>query len=122
MDRSPRLSAIVPLKIKVRTDTRTHFGHTLDISLSGAKIIMPLDLEPGCNVILEYKKNRARAEVIWSKPMNHGSRDHLIGLRLLDDGQRFWLVDITPKAQILESAGQADRENLPKKSGGVGAR
>lgn len=101
MGKAPRLTAILPLKIKVGVDTNVHFAHTIDISASGARVIMPLALNPGSDVVLEYKKNRVRAVVVWSKPMNKSARDHEIGMRLLDDGQRFWLVDMAPKAQVL---------------------
>ncbi len=114
MSRKPRLSAIVPLKITVGTETSTHFVHTLDISASGARVIMPFPLDPGANMILEYKKNRAKAVVVWSRPMSPGSRDHVVGMRLLDDGQRFWLVELAPKALVLESLGKSDTEGVRK--------
>lgn len=101
MSESPRLNAILPLKVLVGTDTQTHFAHTVDISPSGARIIMPLALETGCELVLEYKNKRARAVVIWSKQMRNSSRDHELGLNLLDDGRRFWLVEFSPKAQVL---------------------
>jgi hypothetical protein len=103
MGKSPRLNAILPLKVLVGTDTQTHFVHTVDISASGVRIMMPLALDPGLDIVLEYKKNRAKAVVVWSKPMSKTSRDHVIGMRLLDDGQRFWLVDFAPKAQVLSA-------------------
>lgn len=101
MSESPRLNAILPLKVLVGTDTQTHFAHTVDISPSGARIIMPLALETGCELVLEYRNKRARAVVIWSKQMRNSSRDHELGLNLLDDGRRFWLVEFSPKAQVL---------------------
>lgn len=85
----------------VGTDAQTHFAHTLDISVSGARVIMPLALDPGCDLVLEYKKNRARAVVVWSKPMRKSARDYELGLRLLNDGRRFWLVELSPKARVL---------------------
>lgn len=103
MNKTPRLSAILPLKVMVGTETQTHFAHTLDISVSGARVILPLALEPGSDLVLEYKKNRARAVVVWSKPMRKSVRDHEIGMRLLDDGQRFWLVELAPKPHIMLS-------------------
>ncbi len=121
MEKSPRLAAILPLKIMVRTDAQTHFAHTLDISVSGAKVILPMALEPGFDVVLEYKKNRARAVVVWSRPMRRNSRDHQIGMRLLDDGQRFWLVDLGPKAHVLESDGQCITERSHKSRDRAGA-
>lgn len=97
----PRLNAILPLKVTVSSDAQTHFVHTLDISASGARVIMPLALDPGSDLILEYKQNRMRAIVVWSKPMKKSVRDHQLGLRLLNDGRRFWLVELSPRAQIL---------------------
>lgn len=118
MIKTPRLAAILPLKIMVGTDSHTHFAHTLDISSSGVRVIMPMALDSGCNVVLEYKKNRARAVVVWSKPKNKDSRDHEIGMRLLDDGQRFWLAEFAPKARVLESAGQSITERALKRTRG----
>jgi hypothetical protein len=109
MGNSPRLNAILPLKVLVGTDTQIHLVHTFDISASGARVMMPLDLDPGIDLVLEYKKNRARAVVVWSRPMNKASRDHEIGIRLLDDGQRFWLVNLAPKAQVLASDRRVSR-------------
>ena len=97
----PRLSAILPLKITVASDAQIHFVHTLDISASGARVVMPLALDPGSDLILEYKQNRMKAIVVWSKPMKKSVRDHQLGLRLLNDGRRFWLVELSPKAQVL---------------------
>jgi hypothetical protein len=117
MDRTPRLTAILPLKIIVGTESYTHFAHTVDISVSGVKVILPMALDPGSDVLLEYKKNRARAIVVWSKPMRRNSRDYQVGMRLLDDGQRFWLVDLGHKAHILESTGQCITERAPRSNG-----
>ena len=101
MTKSPRLSAILPLKFTLPTDPQTQLAHTLDISASGARVILPMSLEPGSDLLLEYKKNRARAVVVWSKPVRRGARDYVTGIRLLDDGQRFWLVQLAPKAHIV---------------------
>jgi hypothetical protein len=116
MEKSPRLAAILPLKLMVGSDAQTHFAHTMDISKSGARVIMPLALDPGSDVLLEYKKHRARAVVVWSKPMSKSSRDHAVGIRLLDDGQRFWLVEFAPKAYVLASVGQSDTERSLRKN------
>jgi hypothetical protein len=101
MGRSPRLNAILPLKVWVGTDVKAQLAHTINISASGVRLIIPLALDPGSNVVLEYQKNRARAVVIWSRPMAKSSREYEIGMRLLDDGQRFWLVNLAPKARLL---------------------
>ena len=98
---APRLNAILPLKVTVGTDAQTLFAHTLDISVSGARVIIPMALDPGSDIVLEYKKNRARAVVVWAKPMKKSTRDYELGLRLLNDGRRFWLVEIAQKAKIL---------------------
>ncbi len=116
MDKSPRLAAILPLKLTIGTEANTHFVHTMDISASGVKVILPFNLDRGCDVVLEYKKKRARAVVIWSKPMRRNSSDYAIGMQLLDDGQKFWLVDLGPKAHILESMGQRISERVPRGS------
>lgn len=105
MGKSPRLHAILPLRISVSTEAQVHFSHTTDISAFGARVILPLALEPGCGIELEYKKHRAKAVVVWSKPMRRGSRDYQIGLRLLDDGRRFWMAQFDPKAEVLATQG-----------------
>ena len=101
MSESPRLKAILPLKVFIGTDSEALTAHTTDISASGVKVIIASALDPGCDVVLEYKKKRVRAVVVWSKPMSRTSRDYQMGLRLLEDGQRFWLVNMEPKAQVL---------------------
>jgi hypothetical protein len=101
MGRSPRLNAILPLKVLVGNEKQIQLAHTVNISTSGVRVIMPMALDSGCNVVLEYQKNRARAVVVWSKPMGKSSREYEIGMRLLDDGQRFWLVNLAPKARLL---------------------
>jgi hypothetical protein len=106
MDKSPRLAAILPLKLMIGSEADTHFVHTLDISASGVRLILPFSLDPGRDVVLEYKQKRARAVVAWSKPMHRSSRDYAIGMHLLDDGQKFWLVDLGPKAHVLGSEGR----------------
>ncbi len=116
MDKSPRLAAILPLKLTLGSEANTHFVHTMDISASGVKVVLPFNLDRGRDVVLEYKKKRARAVVIWSKPMRRNSNDYAIGMQLLDDGQKFWLVDLGPKAHILESMGQRITERVPKAS------
>ncbi len=98
---APRLNAILPLKVTVGGDAQTIFAHTLDISVSGARVILPMALDPGSDLVLEYRKNRTKAVVVWAKPMKKSTRDYELGLRLLNDGRRFWLVELTPKAQIL---------------------
>jgi PilZ domain-containing protein len=101
MSESPRLKAILPLKIFVDSESEALTAHTTDISASGVKIILSSALDPGRDVVLEYRKKRVRAVVVWSKPMSRISRDYQIGMRLLEDGQRFWLVNMAPKAQVL---------------------
>jgi hypothetical protein len=109
MDKSPRLAAILPLKLMIGSEDNTHLVHTLDISASGARVILPFSLDRGSDVVLEYRQKRVRAVVAWSKPMRRDSSDHAVGMHLLDDGQKFWLVDLVPKAQILRSYGQRIR-------------
>ncbi len=102
---APRLNAILPLKVTVGADAQTHFIHTLDISASGARVIMPMALDPGSDLVLEYKKSRTRAVVVWAKPVRKSTKDFELGLKLLDDGRRFWLVEFAPKAHILSAKG-----------------
>ncbi len=101
---APRLTAILPLKVTVGADAQTHFIHTLDISASGARVIMPMALDPGSDLLLEYKQSRSRAIVVWTKPAKKSKRDFELGLKLLNAGPHFWLVELSPKAQILSQA------------------
>jgi PilZ domain len=105
MDKSPRLAAILPLKLMIGSEADTHFVHTMDISASGVKVVLPFQLDRGRDVVLEYRQKRARAVVAWSKPMRRDASDYAIGMQLLDDGQKFWLVDFVPKTQVLGSVG-----------------
>ncbi len=101
---SPRLNAILPLKVTVGVDAQIHFIHTLDISASGARVIMPMALDPGSDLLLEYKQSRSKAIVVWAKPARKSNRDYELGLRLLNGGPHFWLVELSPKAHILSQA------------------
>lgn len=103
---APRLNAILPLKVTVGSEGQSHFIHTLDISSTGARVIMPMALDPGCDVVLEYKKRYSKAVVVWAKPARKSTRDYELGLRLLNGGPRFWLVEFSPKAQILSTNGR----------------
>lgn len=98
---APRLNAILPLKVTVGSEGQSHYIHTLDISSTGARVIMPMALDPGSDVTLEYKKRCTKAIVIWSKLARRSTRDYELGLRLLNGGPRFWLVELSPKAEIL---------------------
>lgn len=118
--KSPRLTAILPLKVLVGTESEVLYAYTIDISASGVRIILPLALEEGCEVALEYKKNRARAVVAWSRQRSRTSNDFETGLRLLDDGQRFWLVEFAPKAEIVASTGLSDTSGMARKSRSAG--
>ncbi len=104
---APRLTAVLPLKVTVGSDTQSHFIHTLDISAFGVRVIMPMALEPGSDVTLEYKKRCTKAVVVWSKPVKKSARDYELGLRLLNGGPRFWLLELSPKTQILAMDGRA---------------
>jgi hypothetical protein len=104
---APRLNAILPLKVTVGSDPQSHFIHTLDISAFGARVIMPMALDPGSDVVLEYKKRLTKAIVVWAKPARKSTRDYELGLRLLNGGPRFWLLELSPKTRILTSEGRA---------------
>lgn len=92
-----RVKAIVPLKITVNADGQNYLGHSVDISDSGASMILPVSLDPGTEISLEYKRKRCRAIAVWCKPV--GKYEHQIGLRLLNREQSFWLVNLATQEQ-----------------------
>ena len=89
-----RLKAILPLKVMINADGQSYLGHTVEISMSGARTILPVKLDPGSELSLEYKHRRCKAKVIWSKPVPGRKNDHELGLQLLNREQAFWLIDI----------------------------
>ncbi len=90
----PRVKAVLPLKVTVIADGQHYLGHTVEISASGARTILPVSLDPGSELSLEYKHRRCKASVVWSRLVAGRKYDHEIGLRLLNREQAFWMIDL----------------------------
>ena len=89
-----RVKAVLPLKVTVTADGQNYLGHTVEISASGARTILPVALDPGSELSLEYKHRRCRAQVVWTKAVAGRKYDHEIGLRLLNREQAFWMIGL----------------------------
>jgi hypothetical protein len=85
-----RQKAILPLKINVEGET--YLAHTLDISASGARAVMTSQLASGSVALVEFKHRRARATVVWCRPMKGRKYEYEIGLRMQNAGREFWGV------------------------------
>ncbi len=97
-----RVKAVLPLKVTVSADGQNYLGHTVEISASGARTILPIALDCGCELNLDYKHRRCKAVVVWTKPVPGSKTDHEIGLRLLNREQAFWLVDLAAREEDSE--------------------
>jgi PilZ domain len=89
-----RMKAILPLKVTINADGQSYLGHTVEISTSGARTILPLSLDPGSELTLEYKHRRCKAKVVWSRLIEGRKSDHEIGLQLLNREVAFWMIDL----------------------------
>jgi len=94
-----RVKAVLPLKITITADGQTYLGHTVEISNSGARTILPIGLDAGSELLLEYKRRTCKAVVAWSKPVSGRKHDHEIGLRLLNRELAFWLINIAAQEE-----------------------
>lgn len=89
-----RVKAILPLKVTVVADGQSYLGHTVEISASGARTILPIALDAGSELSLEYKHRRCKARVVWSRLIAGRKSDYEIGLQLLNRELAFWLIDL----------------------------
>lgn len=94
-----RVKAVLPLKVTVVADGQTYLGHTVEISASGARTILPFALDAGSELSLEYKHRRCKAQVVWAKPVAGRKHDHEIGLRLLNRELAFWMIELAAKEE-----------------------
>lgn len=94
-----RVKAVLPLKVTVVADGQSYLGHTVEISASGARTILPFALEAGSELSLEYKRQRCKARVVWSRVIAGRKSDHEIGLQLLSREQAFWLIDLASQEE-----------------------
>ena len=65
-------------------------AHTVDISASGARLIVTEVFTEGTLVSVEYKHRRTPATVIWCRPVKGRTFDNEVGLRLENAGTAFW--------------------------------
>ena len=97
-----RQRAILPLKI-VQSGT-TYLGHTLDISASGARVIMTTELPTETAVTVEYKHRRVAAKIAWCRPMKGRKYEFEFGLKLQNAGSDFWGVKLSQSDPDLDPA------------------
>jgi hypothetical protein len=83
----------------------SYLAHTLDISASGARIVLAKSLAPETEITLEFKRRRTMGTVVWCKRLGQSKYDHEIGLHLPRAGSNFW--GITLPHSELETAEQA---------------
>lgn len=87
-----RVKAVLPLKVTVCADGQHYLAHSIDISASGARMIVPVGFDTGTEISLEYKHRRSKAVAVWSKQISRN--EYQVGLRLLNREQAFWMVDL----------------------------
>ena len=89
MRKQRRRNAILPLKVTIVDGSAIHLAHTLDISASGARLVVTSQFAPGTQVFVEFKRRRAEGTVIWSKARNDSKYDHELGLQMRNAGSAF---------------------------------
>ena len=89
-----RQKAILPLKVLVSVDGKNHLAHTLDISASGARIVLTNRIIPGTSITIEFKHRRAAGTAVWCKPLGDSKYDHEIGIRLNNANSNFWGIHL----------------------------
>ncbi len=89
-----RQKAVLPLKISVTVEGKTHLAHTLDISASGARIVLAAKLSPGTSIGIDFRRRRATGTVVWCKPMSGSKYDHELGIHLPNADPSFWGVNL----------------------------
>jgi hypothetical protein len=89
-----RQKAILPLKVFVGVGNSTYLGHTLDISASGARIVLAARIASGTAVSIEFKHRRVSGKVVWCKALLDSKYDHVIGVHLPNAGTSFWGIHL----------------------------
>ncbi len=89
-----RQKAILPLKVFVGVGSKTHLGHTLDISASGARIVLAAKIAPGTPISLEFKHRRTTGTAVWCAPLRESKYDHVLGVCLPTAGTSFWGIQL----------------------------
>ncbi len=84
-----RTKGILPIKIVVPAASG-YLAHTLDISASGARAVVPAQLNPGSVLVLEFKHKRTTATIAWCRPITGRKCEFEVGLRLDKPNRDFW--------------------------------
>lgn len=92
--RQRRQRAILPLKVFVGVGNKTHLGHTLDISASGARIVLAARIDPGTPVSVEFKHRRVNGTAVWCTALRDSKYDHVLGVHLPNAGSSFWGIHL----------------------------
>ncbi len=87
-----RQKAILPLKVTVTAGGKTHLAHSVDISASGAKIIVNEPFPIGTAITLEFKHKKASGTVRWCRSLRDRKFEHELGVSLTNSGTSFWGV------------------------------
>ena len=106
-----RVKAILPLKITLTGEGQRYLGHTVEISASGARTILPVGLEPGSVLVLECKHRRCRAVVVWSRAVEGCKSSHEHGLRLLNRELAFWMINLALQEEDTDFSVAADMDS-----------
>lgn len=87
-----RKKGVLPLK-SFRTNTAPTAVHTLDLSISGAKLgALREPVSCGDILIVQRKHKRARCRVVWVRDMGH-CEIH-VGVELLGSDSDFWGLNV----------------------------
>lgn len=89
-----RQKAILPLKVYVGVGSSRYLGHTLDISASGARIVVTAQIPAGTPVSVDFKQRRTTGTAIWCIALREGKYDYLIGVQLPNAGSSFWGIQL----------------------------
>lgn len=89
-----RQRAILPLKLYVGVGNKTYLAHTLDISASGARLVLPVKIAPGTTVSIEFKHRRATGTAAWCTGLRESKYDHVVGVHLPNAGTSFWGIHL----------------------------
>src|SRR5512146_3336205 len=92
-----RRKAILPLKVLLSVGGKAHLAHTLDISASGARIVIADRIVPGTSITVEFKHRRSGGTAVWCKPLRDSKYDHEIGICLNNADSAFWGVHLPMK-------------------------
>lgn len=72
----------------------TYLAHTLDISASGARLVLPVRIAPGTAVSIEFRHRRTTGTAIWCAGLRESKYDHVLGIHLPNAGTSFWGIHL----------------------------